>query len=139
LAAGGTDRSSFWSEATVPRRRAPTPDSPVLAAALAAIEAAAAAGSGVARVEVLAADGTKVELVVTPPGHEPAKSPTPIPPERLLQLEAAIVEALAGGVTLTGEEIARKANYAYSGRFKEALARLVRDGRIKNHRPGYSL
>lgn len=42
------------------------------------------------------------------------------------------------GRKLTAEELADAAGYEPSGRFRERLARLVRQGHLVNRRPGYS-
>lgn len=42
------------------------------------------------------------------------------------------------GVTMSAEEIAAKAGYEVSGRFRERLSRLARQGHLKKMNPGYA-
>lgn len=62
--------------------------------------------------------------------------------ERLSTMEKCVVDALRRlrpGDTLTGDELATKAGYSNTGRFRDCLASLVRRGTIQNKRPGYRL
>jgi hypothetical protein len=62
----------------------------------------------------------------------------PADPGTLSELEAAAIQAAEEATdTLTGEEIAHRAGYPFNSRFREALAGLVRRGRLVNDRPGY--
>lgn len=98
-------------------------------------------------------DGGSTHISVPPCArhHHPPPDATPMPaapvrpPEpaddTLNELEAAIaevVDSLGDGERLTGEEVSERSGYTYNGRFKEALARLGRVGRIRSCHPGYA-
>lgn len=55
---------------------------------------------------------------------------------RLTDREQGIIEAL-GDDKMTGEEIAKAADYEYDGHLKGMLASLVKRGILVNDRPGY--
>lgn len=61
------------------------------------------------------------------------------PAERLNELEAAVLAALAAGDQLTGEDIAGRTIYPYDSRFKSCLSALRRRGLVDNRSPGYLL
>ncbi len=50
----------------------------------------------------------------------------------------AVVDGLGVDETITGEQLATRSGYPYHGRLKDTLARLVRQGRIRNRNPGYA-
>ena len=90
------------------------------------------------------------ELVLWLPGRANAVFPVRVyladhgeaDADALSEIEQAAVDGLRGleqGRKVTGEELADIAEYPFNGRFREALAGLVRRGVMKNHRPGYSL
>src|SRR2546423_485800 len=94
-----------------------------------------------------------VELVIYQPHGRPSRLALPprLPslrarvraePEESGSMTDCILEAVAGydgAEPLTGEKLAALAGYEYVGRFRAELARLVKDGRLVNGRPGYSL
>lgn len=78
------------------------------------------------------------------PADEPAVSgPAAGPPRAFNSTERKILDALAarpdGGPPFSGPELARQAGYSFNGRFRETLARLVREGHVVNGGRGYSL
>jgi len=88
------------------------------------------------RLIIVTSDNQKVAIPV--PNKESLAVP-PGDPGPADVMEQSIVDVLTGAESLlTGEEVALKAGYSFSGRFKQALARLVKHGWIINRRPGYS-
>jgi hypothetical protein len=79
--------------------------------------------------------------------EKPAVIPLPVPcgaaaPADVGTEEQAILKALERcdpNDPPTGEQLANLAGYSFTGRFRETLAELVRQGTIVNHRPGYTL
>jgi hypothetical protein len=49
-----------------------------------------------------------------------------------------VIESLAASERIHSEALAVKAGYSCSGTFKALLSRLVRDGKIRGSRDGYS-
>lgn len=61
-------------------------------------------------------------------------------PAPLDATERAIVDALSESADRpTGAQLAQRCGYEFNGRFREALARLVKAGPVVNHHPGYGL
>lgn len=87
-----------------------------------------------------------ITILVDLPGNtEPARLPVPAccanghgdPEADFEQAIIQVIDELAEGETLTGQQVAAKSGYPFNSRMREALARLVRDGRIANRHPGY--
>jgi hypothetical protein len=69
----------------------------------------------------------------------PSDAPPAADPERLSEIEAAVLEALQAGDVLTGPAIAEASGYPYEATLRAALAAMRRRGLIENCSPGYRL
>jgi alkylated DNA nucleotide flippase Atl1 len=74
------------------------------------------------------------------PKRSPPTGGGQAPAESVLSdIEAAVLEVLAGGKVLTGPQIAALAGYPYDTHLRSSLAALRRRGLIGNKAPGYYL
>jgi hypothetical protein len=75
-------------------------------------------------------EGIEVKLV----GHGAAADQGPT------EMETNVIDALSAATgPLTGPQLAARAGYSMSGRFRATLAKMVRDGLVENCHPGYRL
>ncbi len=72
-------------------------------------------------------------LLILPERQQPQRRPS-----NMETCILEVIESLAPGECIYGEDIAAKSGYSYSGSFKELLTRLAREGKICSSRNGYS-